>query len=153
MAALENRIPPPILCAVLAIAMGAAAWAAPPTHVPATARFVLAGGCALIGLACGAPAFRAFGRARTTINPVDIDAASTLVTDGIYRYTRNPMYLGLLALLAAWAVYLGVGWALLGPMIFVAFITRFQIMPEERVLQGKFGAAYADYRARVRRWV
>jgi protein-S-isoprenylcysteine O-methyltransferase Ste14 len=114
---------------------------------------VLAGGCALIGLACGAPAFRAFGRARTTINPVDIDAASTLVTDGIYRYTRNPMYLGLLALLAAWAVYLGVGWALLGPMIFVAFITRFQIMPEERVLQGKFGAAYADYRARVRRWV
>ncbi len=153
MPALENTIPPPILCAGLAVAMGAAAWAAPAAHVPAVARFSLAGAFALVGVACAAPAFRAFSRARTTINPVNIEAASTLVTDGVYRYTRNPMYVGLAALLAAWAAYLGLAWAFLGPAVFVAFITRFQIMPEERVLQAKFGAAYTDYRARVRRWV
>ena len=153
MLALENRLPPPILAAVLAVVMGVAAWGAPATQVPAVVRFTLAGVFAVIGLACAAPAFRAFSRARTTINPVDIEAASALVTDGIYRYTRNPMYVALSALLAAWAAYLGLAWAFLGPVIFVAFITRFQIIPEERVLQAKFGAAYADYRARVRRWV
>ncbi len=129
MMALENRIPPPILCAIIAIAMGAGAWAAPATHVAAAARIGLAGAFALIGLAFAAPAFGAFSRAKTTINPVDIEAASTLVTDGVYRYTRNPMYVGLAALLAAWGAYLGVAWAFLGPILFVAFITRFQIVP------------------------
>jgi protein-S-isoprenylcysteine O-methyltransferase Ste14 len=153
MTALENRIPPPVLCAVLAILMGGIAWAAPAVDIPAVARFGLAGAFALIGVACAAPAFTAFSRAKTTINPVDIEAASALVSDGIYRYTRNPMYVALSALLAAWAAYLGTAWAFLGPVVFIAFLTRFQILPEERVLQAKFGAAYADYRARVRRWV
>ena len=76
-----------------------------------------------------------------------------MVTNGIYGFTRNPMYLGLALILLGLAVFLASPWALLGPVGFVAFITRFQIRPEERALQARFGAAYTAYCARVRRWV
>jgi hypothetical protein len=89
----------------------------------------------------------------TTINPVAIDTASILVTSGVYRISRNPMYVGLTSVLAALGVGLGSGWALVGPVVFVLFITRFQIVPEERVMLAKFGAEYGAYRDTVRRWL
>ena len=76
-----------------------------------------------------------------------------MVTHGVYRFTRNPMYLGLLLILLGLAVYLASPWVLLGPVAFAAFITRFQIQPEERALTARFGATYTDYCARVRRWL
>jgi protein-S-isoprenylcysteine O-methyltransferase Ste14 len=94
-----------------------------------------------------------FRLARTTINPVQIDQASSVVTGGIYSITRNPMYVGLTAMLAAWAVWLAVPWTLIGPVFFAVFTHRFQILPEERVMSAKFGPAYDDYRKRVRRWI
>ena len=94
-----------------------------------------------------------FGRVKTTTNPVNIEAASALVTSGIYSYTRNAMYLGLVAFLLAWAIYLSAYWTLLGPLAFVLFITRFQIIPEERVLHNKFGDAYTAYQRQVPRWL
>jgi len=63
------------------------------------------------------------------------------------------MYAGLAALLLAWAAYLAVPWTLLGPLAFVLYITRFQIIPEELVLGEKFGSAYAAYQQQVRRWL
>lgn len=72
---------------------------------------------------------------------------------GVYRATRNPMYVGLALLLLAWTVYLGAPLALLGVAAFVAYITRFQIVPEERVLAQKFGPEFGAYRSRVRRWL
>jgi protein-S-isoprenylcysteine O-methyltransferase Ste14 len=96
---------------------------------------------------------RAFRRARTTINPLNPEQASSVVTDGIYRHTRNPMYLGFAMMLVGWAIYLDVAWELLGPVAFVAFANRFQIVPEDRVLSLKFGRDYETYRQRVRRWV
>lgn len=72
---------------------------------------------------------------------------------GVYRYTRNPMYLGLTMLLLAWTLYLAVPAALAGPLLFAAYITRFQIIPEERVLAQKFGADYAAYLRKVRQWL
>jgi protein-S-isoprenylcysteine O-methyltransferase Ste14 len=81
------------------------------------------------------------------------ETATALVCGGVYTVTRNPMYLGLLVLLIAWAVYLSSAWALLGPLAFAVYITRFQILPEERALGTLFGAEYAAYRARVRRWL
>jgi protein-S-isoprenylcysteine O-methyltransferase Ste14 len=101
----------------------------------------------------GAPAFRAFGKAKTTINPVDIDRASTLVTTGIYARTRNPMYVGLSLILLSFAAWLGQLAPTIGPLFFVWFTTQFQIMPEERVLATKFGSAYSDYQQSVRRWL
>lgn len=98
-------------------------------------------------------AFAGFWQARTTINPLQPDRASVLVTHGIYRFTRNPMYLSLLLLLVAYASQLGTWAAFAGPVAYVAYITRFQILPEERVLLSKFGAEYDAYRRRVRRWL
>ena len=75
------------------------------------------------------------------------------MTSGIFGVTRNPMYLGMAVLLLGWATWLVSLWSLAGIAIFTAYITRFQIKPEERVLAGLFPADFAAYRARVRRWI
>lgn len=125
------------------------------TAFPIDARLhfalVLAGGS--IAFFFGAGGIIAFRLAKTTINPVQIDQASHVVTGGIYSVTRNPMYVGLTTLLMTWAVWLAVPWTLLGPVFFALFTHRFQILPEERVMSAKFGKEYDDYRKRVRRWL
>ncbi|GEQ77703.1 hypothetical protein CTTA_4708 [Comamonas testosteroni] len=95
----------------------------------------------------------AFRRAKTTVNPVKANMASSLVIRGVYRYTRNPMYVGLLITLLAWAMFLANLLTALWAVVFVLYITRFQIIPEERVLTSLFGAEYGAYKGRVRRWV
>lgn len=95
----------------------------------------------------------AFRQAKTTVNPLKPETASSLVMAGVYRHTRNPMYVGVVCLLVGWAVYLSSLPAFAGPVVFVLFITRFQIIPEERVLSAKFGPKFAEYRAKVRRWL
>ena len=153
MNALENRIPPPLVMVLTAAAMWTVAQLARAIPIDDTLRIVIAGALVVVGGIFAVSGFRAFGRAKTTVDPINIEEASSLVISGIYRYTRNPMYLGLTALLLAWTVYLGVPWVILGPVAFMLFITRFQIIPEERVLREKFGAAYASYQQEVRRWL
>ena len=94
----------------------------------------------------------AFARSRTTVNPLAPQRARALVTGGVYRYTRNPMYLGMLLALAGWAVWLGNAAALLALPLFVAVLNTLQIRPEEAALRARFGADYARYAQRVRRW-
>ena len=96
---------------------------------------------------------RAFGRARTSVNPLAPQNASALVTAGVYQFTRNPMYLGMGLVLVGWAVWLGNAAALLGLPLFVVLLDTLQIKPEERALRQRFGEAYARYAARVRRWL
>jgi protein-S-isoprenylcysteine O-methyltransferase Ste14 len=108
---------------------------------------------AAAAIAIGIAGIIAFRRHGTTVHPMHPETASTVVETGIYRYTRNPMYLGLAALLAAWGVWLANGLALVLLPGFVACLTRFQILPEERAMLGNFGAQYADYMTRVRRWL
>ena len=86
------------------------------------------------------------------MNALEPERASSLVVEGVYGRTRNPMYLGLALTLVGWAVYLAAPWALIGPALFVALITRIQIVPEERALSEKFGSEFAAYRQAVRRW-
>lgn len=153
MRVLENRIPPPVVTAIVGLAMWAISLVTEPLEIPATARYILAAAFFLLGGVFAVPAIIAFRRAETTINPVQIDQASAVVTTGIYRLTRNPMYVGLTAMLCSWAFYLAVPLAFLGPVFFVLFITRLQIIPEERTMKTKFGQAYTDYKRRVRRWL
>jgi protein-S-isoprenylcysteine O-methyltransferase Ste14 len=94
-----------------------------------------------------------FVRAKTTVNPLKPESSAALVSTGVYSFTRNPMYLGMALVLLAWAAYLYSIWALAGPALFAGYITRFQIVPEERALGGLFGDRFASYKKRVRRWL
>jgi protein-S-isoprenylcysteine O-methyltransferase Ste14 len=151
--ALEHRIPPPVIALLTAGATWGIAGQTPMLAVPAITRAAVAIGLALVGGGIAVAGVIAIRRAQTTVNPRKPETATALVCSGIYTITRNPMYLGLLAFLIAWAVYLSSAWALLGPLAFIFYITRFQIVPEERALASLFGADYAAYRARVRRWL
>lgn len=95
----------------------------------------------------------AFRRVGTTVNPLRPATSSVLVTHGVYRYTHNPMYLGQATILAGAMLYLQNLTALLAVPLFVLYIDRWQIMPEERALSARFPEAYAAFRHRVRRWL
>ena len=153
MKSLDLKVPPPLVALLVAIAMwgislGPFSWEAPPLMRMAGALAIAA-----VGAAFSVGGVIAFRRAKTTVNPMKPEAASSLVSSGVYRATRNPMYVGLLLVLVAWAVFLSSFLALLGPLAFIAYIGRFQITPEERVLSALFGAEYSAYKARVRRWL
>ena len=153
MKALENRLPPPLLFLAASAAMWWTARQTASIDLEVFTRVALAAAFVAIAGAFAFPAVIGFRRARTTVNPVDLEAASSLVTAGIYQYSRNPMYVGLTALLIGWGIWLASPWALAWPCGFAVFITRFQIVPEERVMAAKFGVSYAAYRAKVRRWL
>jgi protein-S-isoprenylcysteine O-methyltransferase Ste14 len=153
MRSLELKIPPPLVALLLALGMWALARATFTLDAGVALRAWVSGAFVLAAAVFDVSALLAFRRARTTINPLRPGNASSLVRGGVYRFTRNPMYVGLLLLLLGWAVWLAAPWALLGPLAFVPYITRFQIVPEERVLARLFGAEFAHYQARVRRWL
>jgi protein-S-isoprenylcysteine O-methyltransferase Ste14 len=153
MSALELRIPPPIVALVLGLLMWLTADVAGTVEVSYTARALCAATLAAIGQGISIAGLVAFRQAKTTANPIKARSASSLVTRSVYSFTRNPMYLGVLLTLVGWAVFLASPFALLWVAVYVAYITRFQIIPEERVLSDLFGAEYETYRARVRRWV
>jgi protein-S-isoprenylcysteine O-methyltransferase Ste14 len=150
---LELKVPPVAVALIAAALMWAvdASGAAPGFSFPG--RSVAAALLAVLGLAVAISGLAAFGRARTTVNPLKPDEASTLVVSGVYRVTRNPMYLGFLLLLLAWAVFLGNIAGILVLVMFVLYMNLFQIAPEERALAARFGAAFEEYRRRVRRWI
>jgi protein-S-isoprenylcysteine O-methyltransferase Ste14 len=150
---LELRIPPPVVAALIAGAMWGISAAAPVIDVPGPARTAVAAILALAGGVFVTWAMISFLRARTTINPMKPEATSSLVRTGVYRISRNPMYVGLVFVLVGWAAYLASAWALLGPVAFVLYMNWFQIAPEERVLAALFGAEYSAYASTVRRWL
>ena len=154
---LEHRIPPPLIDAACALLMWALARALPQAQLwpPGGSAGVVGAALALAALG-GAVALAGtleFRRAHPTVNPLAPRRASTLVTRGIYRVTRNPMYLGMLGVLAGWAVWLGNIAAWLGLPLSMALLTVLQIRPEERILAERFGAEFERYAARVRRWL
>jgi protein-S-isoprenylcysteine O-methyltransferase Ste14 len=136
MSSLELKIPPPLVALFFALCM----WLASSLVAPLELPFVLRVGAALmlaaVGVVVSTSGVVAFRRARTTIDPTNPMATSALVIGGIYRITRNPMYLGLLMGLLGWAAFLANPLALLLVPAFVLYINRFQIEPEERTLFG-----------------
>ena len=153
MNALELRIPPAAVFAAAALLMGLIASALPTLRFAVPGHLVLAVAVMVVGGMIGVAGILAFNRAQTTIHPMKPGEATSLVTTGIYTRSRNPMYLALLLGLLAWAIYLGHPVSLLLLPGFVLYMNRFQIIPEERALEAKFGADFKAYCARVRRWV
>lgn len=146
---LTLKIPPPLL---LLICAGAMYLLAPlgPRFQPLEGLFWLLLG---LGFSLDCAASLLFLRARTSADPVQIDKASRLVTAGIYRLSRNPMYLGLGLLLLAWAARLASPLALLPVAYFFFHLNRWQIPAEEALLRAKFPADYDRYCATTGRWL
>jgi protein-S-isoprenylcysteine O-methyltransferase Ste14 len=153
MNALELTIPPPLVALSLAILMWLTPALAGSLAIPLGFRRGVALALLCLGLSVAVSGIVAFRRARTTVNPIKASSASALVSSGVYRFTRNPMYLGLLLALFAWAILLSNPLALLLLPVYVLYINRFQILPEERVLASLFGTGYSAYKKSVRRWL
>ncbi|GAA3706382.1 hypothetical protein GCM10022421_11800 [Oceanisphaera sediminis] len=146
-------LPPPAVLALTAIMM----WLTEQQANHWTVSFFGQQGIAILimltGLALMLLAVWQLQRARTTVLPFNPGKTSNLVTNGIFGYSRNPVYLGDSLLLLAWAVWLGNGLGLLWLPLFVGYMNRVQIGAEEGALAAKFGAEYSDYCRRVRRWL
>jgi protein-S-isoprenylcysteine O-methyltransferase Ste14 len=150
---LDHKVPPPVVGALVAAGMWGLSLLGPQLSIPAVPKYAAVAMLVAAALAFDLVGLLAFRAARTTLNPLEPERATALVTGGVYRITRNPMYVGMALLLLAWAVYLAALLSFAGLVVFVAWITRYQIRPEERVLAGRFGEEYARYTARVRRWL
>lgn len=150
---LDNKIPPPVVGALVAAGMWGVSILGPQFPLASVPKYSLVAILVVAGLTFDALGILAFRRSRTTVNPLKPERASAIVTSGVYRITRNPMYLGMALLLLAWAIYLSALLPFAGLLIYVWYITKFQIKPEERVLESIFGEEYSSYAARVRRWL
>jgi protein-S-isoprenylcysteine O-methyltransferase Ste14 len=148
---LALKVPPVLLVLVTAALMWLASWAVPALGVTVPGRRLWAAGLGIAGVILCSMGLAAFRRARTTVDPTRPHASSSLVQTGIYARTRNPMYLGFLLMLTAWAVFLSNVMALIFVPLFVACMNRFPIAPEESALAGLFGREFSDYKSRVRR--
>jgi len=150
---MKNIIPPPIVLLLFGIAMWFVAHSefAYPVAIPYALAVAIV--IAAAGITVGAIAIRQFSAAKTTVNPLHPEKATSLVDSGIFAKTRNPMYVGLFLDLSAWAIWLQSMSNLLLLLAFVLYITYLQIKPEEAAMRKVFGQTYADYCERVRRWI
>jgi len=150
---LELKVPPVALWLAVALLMKLSAGLAPRFASAWLRQPQLGVALLLAGVGVAISGVVAFQRAHTTVDPRHPQKMSALVTSGIYRATRNPMYLGMLLALVGWAFWLGQLPPFLLLPFFVVFLNRFQIAPEERALARMFGPQFSAYRARVRRWI
>ena len=150
---LELKIPPALLVAFTGALMWLASAATPATAFVIPGRSWGAAILMLTGISIAGLGVAVFQRAKTTVNPMKPGSASVLVDRGIYRRTRNPMYLGFLVALLGWAIFLANIFAFLLLPAFVCYMNRFQIEPEEKALVALFGQTFVAYKSRVRRWL
>lgn len=150
---LELKIPPLILVLIFATLM----WLFHQSFtisllVSNTALYLLLFfvSCGLLIIIAGVLAFQ---KAQTTVNPTKPETSSTLVKNGIYNVTRNPMYVGMASILIGWGFYLANPGALVFVLGFIFYMNHFQIRPEEKILTNLFGQAFVDYCTTVRRWL
>ena len=106
-----------------------------------------------VGLGCALPSFRLFAKNKTTISPFTPSETTALVTAGMYRYSRNPMYLGLVLLNIAATIFFGTWFGIIIVATFIFLLNLLQIIPEEEALLDIFGEEYIEYKKKVRRWI
>ena len=150
---LELKIVPVIQVAIAALVMFFIAKILPVSSGLLAVKWFIWGIFMAVGLFFGIAGIVSFRLVKTTVNPAKPTQASSLVKTGIYRFTRNPMYVGLVCILIAWAAWLGSIYSLPVVVLFMLYMSRFQILPEERALIELFDDQYIDYCLRVRRWL
>ena len=107
----------------------------------------------ILGFTVFTLAVKAFNRQKTTVNPLEPRQASSLVSSGIFKYSRNPMYLGMLIILLALSFKFNLVGGIVISLFFYLFITKFQILPEEEAMNELFGDEFTEYSYRTRRWI
>ena len=150
---LETKIPPPVMALAFALLIWTFADYLPRIEIGSVPKTIVVTLLVVVGVFFDFSGLVNFLRVKTTINPMKPHNASALVKTGIYRITRNPMYVGLAFNLGAWCAYLDSPFALVGVAGFILYITAFQILPEERMLIRLFGDEYREYQSSVRRWL
>ena len=148
---LNHKIPPPIVTLIfIGLIFGSTNYVA---AVIFPFQNFISFAILLIGLGFMFLGIKEFKKLQTTVNPLNPEAATSLVTSGVFSVTRNPMYLGMSFILLATSIFSGAWLGLLLILIFMGYITLFQILPEEKAMQDLFGETFKDYKARVRRWI
>jgi len=150
---LELKIPPVAVCIIFIVIMSLVAQVMPLAIWVFPWQDLVAIVLVLLGIVAAVSGVAHFRKAETTVNPIKPESASTIVSTGIYGISRNPMYLGMLLVLLGYAVNLAALSSYLTLGLFVVYMNQFQIKPEERHLEQKFGADYSDYKNKVRRWL
>ena len=153
MQVLELKVPPPIVALVTAVLMWLISGSLPLFAFVFPGGYAFAIGLVAAGFIIAVLGVVTFRRAKTTVNPTKPQSSSILVSWGVYRVTRNPMYLGGLLILIGWAIFLSKPIAFLFLPGYILYINLFQIVPEERVLTTLFGPDYVAYKSRTRRWL
>ena len=150
---LENKIPPPLVAIIIAACMWGLSQFTDNIMLSATVKYSLVFIFVSTGIFFALAGAISFRLAKTTVNPLKPDTASALVTSGIYQFSRNPMYVGFVGFLFAWTSFLGSVWGIGFIAVYIAFIQRFQIVPEERALTKIFNDEFEDYKNQVRPWL
>ena len=148
---MSNKIPPPIVTLFFGLCIYLSRSYFPEFSFSilnslSTISFVL-------GITVFATAVSSFKRQKTTVNPISIEKASSLVVNGVFKYSRNPMYLGMLFILLGLTFKFNLIGGLLFTSLFMIFISIFQIKPEEAAMEKLFDQEWKDYIKNVRRWL
>ena len=150
---LELKVPPVAVFLLVILLMYGMTVLVPSLNISVPFVEVVVGGLTLLSGYMGIAGVYEFHKVKTTVNPVKPDTASSVVRTGVFSFSRNPMYMALLLLIIAiglWWQHLSV---VLCGVVFVSYMNRFQIKPEERVLERLCGEEYVDYKNHVRRWI
>lgn len=148
------KIPPPLVALIVIFCMWYLNSMLHQAQVQIPYSWIAALLLAAAGILIAMAGIFSFRRKETTVNPLAPEKASSLVDEGVYEFTRNPMYLGLLLGIIAWAVLLS-NWLtlIIFSSIFVVYMNLFQIRYEEEALESIFGEQYLAYKSKVRRWI
>ena len=148
---MSNKIPPPVICLIGALLIYYSSPFFPYLTLPVFNALPILS--LVSGIAVIVSAIKSFKDYKTTINPLKPETASSLVTSGVFKYTRNPMYLGLLLILIYLSLIFNVVGGCLVSLGFIIYITKFQIIPEEVAMEKLFGNQFLEYKQQVRRWI
>ena len=148
---MKKRIPPPLIAmlCVLIIFLSKSIF---PSFV-FSYKLQLGFFVSTIGFLLLIVSIKSFIDNKTTINPLNLKKSTYLVTSGVFRFSRNPMYLGMLLFLLGTAIILNIIGGLIISILFIFYMNFFQIIPEEKALENLFGKNYRNYRKTVRRWI
>ena len=145
------KIPPPVLVLILVSSNYFSSKKIDLIHLPnqdlISIIILLIGILILIN-----PIFK-FIKSKTTIDPIKFKKVNKLIISGIYKYSRNPMYLGLLMIVISTSIFFLNIFSITTPLLFYCWINRFQIKREEIFLTEKFGEEYMSYKTKTRRWI